>query len=299
MKKFVIVFYFLVPFAFAQNMKQCKHRFDSYLNFKNSLNKVVIFEKDVIYFLDANGNKELAIYAEELKLMASFFEHTNFKKQEALLKNKGLKKFSKRQRDSIFIFIDDRKTVSRNLHQLPLQGYRVAIDPGHFGTNLADAQIEQKYLYFVKDSLTNPNDSIKLFESLLTFHTAKMLQSMLEEKGANVMLTRDQANFTSFNCTYQDWIKNYKIRSLDSLLRIDLISKEKYNKLQNCSDYILFWEFFRDYDLANRSAKMNKFNPHASAIIHFNVDEKNDPWKNSQHKRIGQRGCFIYQRFFP
>ena len=86
-------------------MKQCKHRFDSYLNFKNSLNKVVIFEKDVIYFLDANGNKELAIYAEELKLMASFFEHTNFKKQEALLKNKGLKKFSKRQRDSIFIFI--------------------------------------------------------------------------------------------------------------------------------------------------------------------------------------------------
>ena len=182
--------------------------------------------------------------AEELKLMASFFEHTNFKKQEALLKNKGLKKFSKRQRDSIFIFIDDRKTVSRNLHQLPLQGYRVAIDPGHFGTNLADAQIEQKYLYFVKDSLTNPNDSIKLFESLLTFHTAKMLQSMLEEKGANVMLTRDQANFTSFNCTYQDWIKNYKIRSLDSLLRIDLISKEKYNKLQNCSDYILLWGRF-------------------------------------------------------
>lgn len=286
MKKFVVVFYFIVPFAYAQSMKQCKHRFDTYLNFRTSLNKVVIFEKDVIYFLDVDGNKELAIYAEELKLMASFFEHANLKKQEALIKSKGLKKYSKRQRDSIFIFIDDRKSVSRDLHQLPLQGYRVAIDPGHFGTNLADAQIEQKYLYFVKDSVANPNDSVKLFESTLTFHTAKILQIMLEAKGAKVMLTRDQANFTSFNCTYQDWIKKHKSKSLDSLLRSDLISKEKYSKLQTCSDHTLFWEFFRDYDLANRSAKINQFNPHASAIIHFNVDEKNEPWKKFTGKNF-------------
>ena len=43
-------------------------------------------------------------------------------------------------------------------------------------------------------------------------------------------------------------------------------------------------KFFRDFDLNNRAKIMNDFFPHASLIIHYNVDEKNNPWKQTTKK---------------
>ncbi len=281
-------------------MKQCKQRFDTYLNFKGSLNNVVKFEDDAINLYNSNGTKEFAIYSNEIEMLAEFFEHTSFKQQEKLLKLKGIKKYSKRQKDSVWIYVDDRKKLPKKRKGLPLQGYRVAIDPGHFGVNFEDAQIEQKYLYFVKDSIKQPNDSIKIFESDLTFNTALILQKMLEEQGVQVFLTRSQNNFTSFNCTYTDWISKNKQRVLDSLKKTDFISGEKYAKLIKLNNHKFFWEFFRDYDLANRAKKINIFNPHSTAIIHYNVDEKNDPWKKTTTKNLTMTfigGAFTNENF--
>ncbi len=286
MKNVLLIFVILSSFCKAQTIKQCKQRFDTYLNFRGSLNNLVKFEEEVITIYNTKGIKEFAIYAHELEMLAEFFEHTPFKQQEQLLKLKGIKKYTKRQRDSVWIYVDDRKKLPKKRKGLPLQGYRVAIDPGHFASNLEDAQIEQKYLYFVKDSIKNPNDSVKIFESELTFNTAQILQKMLEEQGAQVFLTRTQNNFTSFNCTFQDWISKNKQRVLDSLKSADAISIEKYNKLIKATNHKLFWDFFRDYDLANRAKKTNRFNPHATVIIHYNVDEKNDPWKKSTNKNF-------------
>ncbi len=271
-----------------------------YLNFRGSLNNVVKFEDDAISIYGSGGKKEFAIYAHEIEMLGEFFEHTSFKQQEQLLKLKGVKKYSKRQRDSVWIYVDDRKKLPKKRKGLPLQGYRVAIDPGHFGVNLEDAQIEQKYLYFVKDSINRPNDSIKLFESELTYNTAVLLQKMLEEQGAQVFLTRSQNNFTSFNCTYNDWLSNHKQRVLDSLKKTDFISAEKYNKLIKSSNYKFFWDFFRDYDLLNRAKKINQFNPHSTAIIHYNVDEKNEPWKKTSNKNLTMTfigGAFTNENF--
>ncbi|MCE3226756.1 MAG: hypothetical protein K0S32_1307, partial [Bacteroidetes bacterium] len=153
----------------AQTVKQCKERFDKYLNFKGSLNNVVKFEENVIHICNSKGNKEFSIYAHEIEMLGEFFEHTSYKKQEELLKLKGTKKYTKRQRDSVWIYVDDRKKLGKGKRKLPLEGYRVAIDPGHFGTNLKDARIEQKYLYFVKDSVNAPLDTVKVFESELNF----------------------------------------------------------------------------------------------------------------------------------
>lgn len=276
-KLFIFFFLILIEFSFSQSIQQCKHRFDTYLNFRGSLNSVVKFEEDAICIFDAQGKKEFAIYAHELPLMAAFFEHNTYQEQEKLIKQKGIKKYTKRQRDSLFIYIDDRKTLGKQVKKKPLQGYRVAIDPGHFATNLEDAKIEQKYLYFQKDSL-NLNDSVKMFESVLTFNTAQILQKMLEDKGAKVFVTRNQNNFTSFNCTYADWIVKHKKRVLDSLLQARFLSDESFSKLMKSTDYRFFWDFFRDFDLLNRANRINQFNPHVSIVIHYNVDEKNDPW---------------------
>lgn len=279
MKKLFIFFSLISHQSFSQTIQQCKNRFDTYLNFNGSLNNIVKFEDNSILLYNAQGKKEFAIYPHELALMAAFFEHNTFDEQEKLIKSKGIKKYTKRQRDSLFIYIDDRKTLSKVVKKLPLQGYRIAIDAGHFATNLKDAQIEQKFLYFLKDSL-NPEDSVKIFESELTFNTASLLKKMLEEKGATVFLTRKKSCFTSFNCTYFDWLAKHKMRVLDSLVQANAISSETFSKLSKCNDSRFFWDFFRDFDLLNRANTINQFNPHISIVIHYNVDEKNEPWQN-------------------
>lgn len=298
----IISFILLVcTFSFsAQTIKQCKERFDTYLNFKGSLNNYVKFEDNVINMYNSKGTKEFSIYSHEIEMLAEFFEHTSYKQQEQLMKLKGTKKYSKRQRDSVWIYVDDRKKLPKKKRTLPLEGYRIAIDPGHFAANLNDAQIEQKYLYFVKDSINNPKDTVKLFESELTFNTALILKKMLEEQGAKVYVTRSANNYTSYNCTYDDWQKLHKKRVLDSLKSAEAISEERYNKLSKLNGYKLFWEFFRDHDIVNRAKKINGFNPHLSVIIHYNVDEKNEPWKSTTEKNFTMAfigGAFVNDNF--
>jgi N-acetylmuramoyl-L-alanine amidase len=284
LKHFLIFLYCFAGTTYAQTISQCKQRFDTYLNFKGLLNPLVKFEGDAIYLLNGNGEKEFAVYAHELGAVAAFFENSDLKQQEAFVKRKGIKKFTSRQRDSLFISVDEKFDLPKYPGTKTLQGCRIALDPGHFATTAADAQIEQKYLYFVKDSINHPLDTVKLFESHLTFKTAQILKNMLEEQGAEVLLTRNFANYTSFNCTYSYWLKTHKKRTLDSLKTSGQLSPGKHAKLLKSSDYLLFWDFFRDFDLANRANKMNRFHPHASVVIHYNVDEKNDPWKKATPK---------------
>ncbi|MES2680216.1 MAG: N-acetylmuramoyl-L-alanine amidase [Bacteroidota bacterium] len=286
MQKFFIFFSFSVFVSFSQTIKDCRQRFDNYLNFKGSLNNLVKFEENAIFILNARGEKELAIYEHELNALADFFEHSSLKQQEQLLRLKGTKRYSSRQRDSLLIYIDDRKSTPSGNPKQPLAGYKIAIDPGHFSTTLKDAQIEQKYLYFVKDSIANPLDTVKLFESELTFNTAKHLQTMLEGQGAKVFVTRKKNNYTSFNCTYDDWIRNHKARMLDSLQKNKLINAVRYKELMQMKEYKLFWDFFRDFDLLNRAQKINQFDPHLSIVIHFNVDEQNEPWNKHSDKNF-------------
>lgn len=282
-----IPLYFLCLFAFfsrAQTVQQCKKRFDTYLNFKGSLNSKVKFEKEVIYINSAQGKKEFAIYENEIKGLALFFENSTISEQQRLMSSKGLRRFTKRETDSILNLYTSAKKIQKQPGALPLSGYRIAIDPGHFSTNLVDAASEQKYLYFIKDSVKNSRDTVKLFESQLTYNTACILKNKLVEQGADVFVTRDRADYTSFNCTYQEWIKKHRKRSLDSLKSAGSLSPAKHAKLLKCNDYTLFWEFFRDYDLANRASKINAFSPHVTLIIHYNVDEKNAPWKKCTPK---------------
>ena len=53
-----------------------------------------------------------------------------------------------------------------------------------------------------------------------------------------------------------------------------------------CQSYDLFWDFFRDFDLQNRARIMNASKPDLSVILHYNVDEKNAPWKQFSGKNF-------------
>jgi len=285
-QKLLILFCLSRSILFSQSLPECKQRFDTYLNFKGSLNEVVKFEENTIFLLDSKGNKELAVYAEEIYPLADFFENSDYRQQSQFFKQKGLKKLSSRQRDSLLIFTDNKRDVAQFKNKKPLQGFRVAIDPGHFATTRKDAEIEQRYLYFVKDSVNRPLDTIKLFESELAFNTAEQLKVMLEGVGAEVLLTRNKNNHTSFNCSYNDWITFHKKRTLDSLKAIDQLSETRYKQILLLKPYPLFWDFFHDLDINNRAKKINQFHPHASVIIHFNVDELNNPWIKPSNKNF-------------
>lgn len=268
----------------AQTINRCKQRFDQYLNFHGSLNELVRFSDNSVSIYNSKGEKEFTVYSSELDMLSEFFEHTSFAQQEELLKLKGNKKYSKRQRDSVWIYVDDRKKLPKRRKGLPLQGYRVAIDPGHFGANLRDADVEQKFLYFPLDS--TGKDSVKIFESELTFNTGLIVKKMLEEQGVSVLLTRDREDHTSYDCSYDDWLKKHKRRVLDSLRLRKELTDEKFQRLITLENGKFFREFFKEFDLLHRAERINNFNPHATLIIHYNVDEKNIGWKKTTEKNF-------------
>lgn len=144
----------------------------------------------------------------EIPLLAYALLTANIDQQIQLLKAKGVEPFSKKVHDSLTQLLSASKKALAS--DARLCGLKIAIDPGHFGTSLKEAKAERNTFIFPNTQTTESGDSIKLFESRLTFQTASVLKAMLSEKGAEVMLTRNESNSTSFNCTYAQWIKTRK-----------------------------------------------------------------------------------------
>jgi N-acetylmuramoyl-L-alanine amidase len=266
----------------AQTVEACKKRFDTYLNFNGSLNKRVLFGEHHISIFSEKGEKEFTAFEHELSVLAEMFDSASEADLIRFYKKKANNKLSKRQRDSIRIHSESSSYPV--LKNNSLKGIRIAIDPGHIAGTFSEAMNEQKFLYFVKDSIHHPTDSIKLYESELTFKTALILKNMLEARGAEVFLTREKQGYTSFGMSYAAWFNTQKLRVLDSLLFKKEITIKEHRHFLKLESYPFFWEFFRDYELKNRARIINGFKPHASVIIHYNVDEKNNPWKKTSNQ---------------
>lgn len=279
--KYLFIFFFLTShFFFSQSIEDCKQRFHTYLNFKGSLNPYVKFDKKAIHLYTPGGKKDFSIYENELPALISFLQNSSYQEQLAFWNAKSQGGAKQPERKTKL----EQGPLKSKTGAKALEGYRIAIDPGHFATGLKEAAYEQKYLYFKANNEKFPNDSVKLFESALSFNTACLLKIMLENEGAEVFLSREQNNFTSFNCTYSDWMKAHKTRVLDSLQKAGKLSSTKKAALMKARPYDLFWDFFRDFDLQNRAEKINRYQPDICIIIHYNVDEKNAPWKDFSEK---------------
>ncbi len=280
MKCLILFFSFCAQALFSQNIEECKRRFNTYLNFKGGLSPYVKFDKKAIHLYTPGGKKDFSIYENELPALMFFLQNSTYQEQLAFWNAKSRGQAIQPEHKAKF----EQGPSKNKTGSKPLQGYRIAIDPGHFATSLKEAEFEQKYLYFEAKKTNFPYDSVKIFESALSFHTALLLKDMLEKEGAEVVLSREQNNFTSFNCTYSEWMQRHKNRVLDSLQKAGKLSPAKKASLQKASPYDLFWDFFRDFDLQNRAEKINRYHPDICMIIHYNVDEKNAPWKAFSEK---------------
>jgi len=198
--------------------------------------------------------------------------------------------------DSYLISYAAKEKMLCDIPGKPLCNKKIMIDPGHMAGTMQMARIEQKYLHFTKTNYAElKQDSLDIAEGILTFQTASILKKWLEEKGAVVSLTR-QNNCTSFGGSYEDWLKNRKKKTLDSLLLAKKITAQRHKQLLKMGKAKFFLEFFKDYELLQRSRVINNFAPDLTAIIHYNVNEKNSPWLQPSDKNFCMAfipGCLI------
>jgi N-acetylmuramoyl-L-alanine amidase len=293
MLRLFILFLFTASIVVGQTVESCRQRFHRYFDHKGRLSPFVKFEAEGI-FIYSGGVKKIALYESELAAVSHFFEAAEKTAVHQFIQNKGTRKLSGAELDSLASL--DKKANDTMKVRGSLRGMKIAIDPGHFGITPSDAQIERKYLLFTRGA-GRVADTIKLYESLLNYHTASVLMAMLQEKGAEVMMTRDAAGHTSFDCSYTEWLKNHRRRVLDSLVATGHMNAATKSRLLRADALRFYHEFFRDYELLNRAKRINRYKPDATVIIHYNVDEKNAPWKKESRKNYTM--AFIPGAFMP
>lgn len=268
-----------LPLTFyAQSFTDVKDRFDHYLNLGSLEKYVDITPKKITLYKFLNGKKEeeLVLPAEKwsqaAKAISAMKADSAGKLYELLLSQKEI---------STINASTPAKTKSR---EKPLNGLKICIDPGHIAGNMQMARTEQKYLHFTKEVYTDlKTDSVDIGEGMLTFQTASILQKMLEEKGAEVVLTRKN-NCTTFGIPYDEWYKKHKKNTVDSLFRLEKITAQKHKQLLHMSRETFFVEFFKDFELQQRARVINYAAPDFTVIIHYNVNEKNAPWLKPSDK---------------
>ncbi len=267
----------------AQTTADLKKKFDTYISFNGSLNSQVSFNANSVSIVHA-GVAEFTVYTDEQATLALLLKNAKPAEFLTVYKWKQNTHLSQKQLDSL------KNTYPGNAlspyKQPALKGKRIAIDPGHFAGDMPTARVEQKFIEFAPSPGNHLKDTVRFNEGALTFQTAVLLKQRLLEQGAIVMVTRPKQNYTAFQMTYDDWIVKRKKMVLDSLLKENTIDAKRYTKLMNLGKDKLFWEFFRDYELMERSRIINDFKPDATLIIHYNVDEKNTDWLNPSNKNF-------------
>lgn len=161
-----------------------------------------------------------------------------------------------------------------------LSGIKIAIDPGHIAGDMKTAMLEKKYIQFNYN-----NETIAIAEGILTLQTALILKHLLEQQGAEVMLTREKSNQTAFGITFKEWLEKHFKNAVDSSFKLNEITEqEKTFLLTKATQRDIFRTYFNNLDMRQRTKKINEFAPDISVIIHYNVDEKNTGWKKPSDK---------------
>jgi N-acetylmuramoyl-L-alanine amidase len=274
--------------TYSQSIEVCRERFTRYFDHKGRMGSAVRFNNASIVI---SGG--CTVYDHEIPALKVLLESAPRDEQVRMIAGKGNRRFSAELCDSLM-----RRYVSPPAGRdtaAPLRGLKIAIDPGHFGNTRHDAAIEQKYLRFVRPAA--PRDTVLLYESNLTWATAAILAARLREGGAEVFITRTGPGMTSFGYTYRDWLKQRRADVLDSLVAAGSMTAAKRTRLARLGAVLFYREFFRDFELVNRAKLVNGFKPDATVIIHYNVDEKNAPWKKPTGKNYTM--AFVPGAFSP
>ena len=234
--------------------RQTKYRKELYIKKKDIQKYLSLFytyagneleEKVKYYFSYKNKSRS----KKDIKII----KNPTYRLQKILIKNKKI-----------------RKKQTKNLKKpLPLQGVRIAIDPGHTAGNINEAIFESRFVI-----LRDGKKQLKFFEADLSYKLALLLKSYYEKKGAKVYLSH-KYGVPAIGMKMQTFYNNKKLltKFLQREFAANRISKKEFSQLQ---DPINFFQrkkfFFREVDLRTRAENINKFKPHLSLLLHFNGD---------------------------
>jgi len=160
---------------------------------------------------------------------------------------------------------------------------RVAIDPGHFGGNLQEANFEMRFAKFRGQDVGEKTD-IQFWEADLAYSVASILKGKLIEKypGIQVMITRPYSA-SALERPFKTWYEKDFRRDLDNAFAKGDVTKELYGVLKDSSTHerFVFENFYKFLEFRKRAEKINEFKPDVTFAIHFNAKEGN--------KRFGER----------
>lgn len=282
MRKITILCYCIILNILIQLNSICAVRYDDFEPFQNVLSRQEVEEKIKKYLQhDSNLENFYTVTDSELLIFASP-ENKKENSPEFVLH------FGTKPR-----IIQDKFTPNKFSDQ-PLQGLRIALDPGHLGGNMA--RIEER---FIDMTLPGEGTRIQFDEGTLATFTAKILKSYLTHLGADVLLTREEPGEPVCKLSFskwceqvfgiindEDWLTEENQKKVFSHLSIvdpslatmeNLKSRFKTISQANPADKIrlikqaLFRLCYNSLDLNARSEKINAFNPHLTIIIHYNA----------------------------
>jgi N-acetylmuramoyl-L-alanine amidase len=159
--------------------------------------------------------------------------------------------------------------------ELPLTGWRIALDPGHIAGDMKTAEIEGKYIRMHPSQATN-FDRIAFWEANLTLATGHLIRQQLDSLGATVMMTRYTTGVDVNGLSYPEWKQqHWPQAAYDSAVSWKLTQRQLAFWLQKADDKAIMRSFYTAEDLRNRANRINAFRPHLTLIIHYNVHGPN------------------------
>lgn len=228
---------------------------------------------------DKKRNKpECIVYWDEIETYKNLVRSKDKKAQFDYYKDKKSLRFTKSEKRRLAVSLTDtynppqlRLAKSTNKR---LQGYKIAIDPGHIAGSMDIAKLEHRFI-----EMTLAGVKVTFCEGDLTLTVAKLLKAKLEKEGATVFLTRSQPNTTAYGNSFKHWRKTYLPSILNDLFARKKISKWERNRLLNrARDTEILHDYFLPRDLEMRASLINAFNPDLTIVIHFNAAPQKKKW---------------------
>lgn len=258
--------------------------------FKNRMNTILVKDKSIYNYLVFNDTA-LIMYADSNKKIPE--KIIRWKDMEAyriqmqhLSVNESLKLYKK----EILFNPTYNTNIWANTHydriKQKLKGYKIALDAGHTACNFEEAKIEAKFIEMDSVLINGTYQTIKFYEAELTYITSLLLKEKLEAQGANVLLTREKMCGGAEDISFSTWLEIYFQKDVDSLFKIGEITLKEKNDLLNKNNIQTKFKLYNNLDLRKRAEKINKFNPDATIIIHYNADADNNPWNKPSNKNL-------------
>jgi N-acetylmuramoyl-L-alanine amidase len=155
----------------------------------------------------------------------------------------------------------------------PLQGVRIAIDPGHSGGGLA--HIEERYIDMAPVPEVGGRSDLHFDEGTLALLTAQRLRRLLEGAGAEVLLTHEAIGTTVYK-DFNRWRESAEFAEAVSLRLTERVFPDDFARelarwnLFRAPDTEVFRAIYNEYEMKARAERINAFHPDLTLVIHFN-----------------------------